>query len=260
MTQVLQSEIQKAVAAEEILSLLGRYQLIPHLLREVVIDRAIDNISYIQEEQFAACEQFYQNHHLITKAQRQAWLELHNLEPEQLTDIATRELKIEKFKQAMWEQKLNFYFLSRKQQLDKVIYSMIRVKDPGMAQEIYFRIQEGEQSFAELARKYSQGGETQTGGLFGPFELGRLDPKLARLLYSSQPGQLWGPIPLGEWQILLRLEKRFPAQLDKPMQQRLYQELFDDWLRRETRQLNGKEMLLQKLLNKHEYFSESLTN
>ena len=46
-----------------------------------------------------------------------------------------------------------------------MVYSLIRSKDPGVAQELYFRIQEGENTFSELARQYSQGSEAQTGGL-----------------------------------------------------------------------------------------------
>jgi len=48
---------------------------------------------------------------------------------------------------------------------------VIRTKDPGVAQELYFRIQAGEQSFAEVAREYSQGPEAYTCGLLGPVEL-----------------------------------------------------------------------------------------
>ena len=69
--------------------------------------------------------------------------------PEQLESVATRGLKIEKFKQVHWGQKLESYFLERKSQLDKVIYSLIRTEDHEVAQEFYFRLQEGEQTFAD---------------------------------------------------------------------------------------------------------------
>jgi hypothetical protein len=78
-------------------------------------------------------------------------------------------------------------------QLDKVVYSVIRTKDMGVAQELYFRIQEGEQSFSELAREYSQGPEALTGGLTGPVELILPPRPLAGMLSVSQPDQLWPP-------------------------------------------------------------------
>jgi parvulin-like peptidyl-prolyl isomerase len=153
----------------------------------------------------------------------------------QVEGLATRGLLIEKFKQTTWGHKLESYFLSRKGQLDRVIYSLLRTKEPGIAQELYFRIQEKEQSFAELARDYSQGPEAQTDGLIGPVELSTPHPTVAQLLRSSQPGQLCPPLRLGEWLVIVRLEKFIPAQLDAPMRQRLLNECFSTWL---SEQLN----------------------
>jgi parvulin-like peptidyl-prolyl isomerase len=116
-----------------------------------------------------------------------------------------------------------------------VIYSLIRTQEPGIAQELYFRIQEGEQSFADLAREYSQGSEAQTGGLIGPVELSVPHPVLAQMLRLSQPGQLCPPTRLGEWFLIVRLEKFIPAQLDASMRQRLLNECFNTWL---SEQLN----------------------
>lgn len=50
------------------------------------------------------------------------------------------------------------------------------------------------------------------------------------MLSVSQPGQLWPPLRLGEWLLIVRLEKLLPAQLDEPMRQSLLNELFEAWL------------------------------
>ena len=241
-----------------ITSLLSRYQMTPHLLREMVIDHAISPIHCTAEEQALAYKQFYQKRQITTEADRLAWLERHGVTLEQLADIATRELKISKFQQATWKNKLESYFLSRKQQLDQVIYSLIRVEDAGLAQELYFRLKEGEQSFAELAQTYSQGPETQTGGLIGPLELGKVSHNLAPLLLISHPGELWPPIPMRDSLLIIRLEKIIPAQMNESMKQRLYQELFEIWVKEQSKQLSYKTILLQKLAE-HEGESEALT-
>lgn len=126
--------------------------------------------------------------------------------------------------------------MGRKDKLDKVIYSLIRTQDIGVAQELYFRILEGEQSFAELARTYSQGPEAQTDGLIGPVELSVPHPSLAQILTLSQPGQLSPPTRVGEWLVLVRLERFIPAQMDDSMRRRLLNECFNNWLQE---QLNG---------------------
>jgi parvulin-like peptidyl-prolyl isomerase len=109
----------------------------------------------------------------------------------------------------------------------------------GIAQELYFRILEGEQTFGELAREYSQGPEAQTDGLIGPVELSVPHPTLAQMLTLSQPGQLCPPTRVGEWLVIVRLEKFIPAQMDDAMRRRLFNECFNTWLQEQLQQLGS---------------------
>jgi parvulin-like peptidyl-prolyl isomerase len=221
---------KRTIAAEEIISLLAGYQLLPQLLRELVIDEAITYVKCTSEEIADAYQQFYEQNQLTEEVAKQAWLQRYDMTLEQLERLAIRKLKTEKFKQANWGHKLESYFLQRKAQLDKVIYSLLRIQNLEIAQELYFRIQSQEQSFAELAREYSLGPEAQTGGLIGPIDLKTLHPKLVQMLSISQPGQLWLPTRIGEWFVIVRLEKFLPVQLDQSMRSRLLNELFETWL------------------------------
>lgn len=229
----------RSILAEDILPLLAGYQMLPQLLQELVIDQAVAPIACTPEEAEQAQQQFYAQSQITSDADRQGWLQRHGMTLDQLQALAERGLKIEKFKQATWGAKLESYFLSRKSQLDKVIYSLIRLQDLGIAQEVYFRILEKEQSFAELAREYSQGPEAQTDGLIGPVELSVPHPSLARMLSISQPGQLWPPTRVGDWLVIIRLEKFVLAQLDDAMRRRLLNECFNSWLQEQMTQLRA---------------------
>ena len=234
----------KTNSVNAIASLLSRYQMTPYLLSEMVIDQAIASVHCTAKEQTLAYQQFYQKRNITDP---QTWLERHGVTSEQLADIVTRELKISKFQQATWQHKLDSYFQTRKPQLDQVIYSLIRVEDAGLAQELYFRLKAGEQSFAELAQTYSQESAAQTDRLVGPIELGNVSQKLSPLLLMSHPGELWPPIPMRESLVLIRLEEFIPAQLNESMERRLYQELFDTWVINQSKQLSYKMIVLQKL-------------
>ncbi|MGP0128985.1 MAG: peptidylprolyl isomerase [cyanobacterium endosymbiont of Rhopalodia musculus] len=111
-----------------------------------------------------------------------------------------------------------------------MVYFLIRTKNPGIAQEFYFRIQEGESSFEKLARRYSEDAKAQTGGLIGPVHLNVPHPQISRILSTSQLGQLSKPIQIGKWWIILRLERYLSAQLDKPTRKKLLNELFQGCL------------------------------
>jgi parvulin-like peptidyl-prolyl isomerase len=227
------------ITSGEIISLLKQYGIMPQFMREVLIDCAIADIALTTEETLKACQQFYQQQQLTSDTGLETWLISRGLSREQLDHIITRNTKLEYFKQGNWENKLESYFLQRKAKLDRVIYSLIRVKDIGIAQELYFRIQEGEQSFSELATKYSLGSEAETGGLLGPIELSVPHPDLAKMLAASQPGKLLPPTRLGEWIAIVRLEKLLSSQLNESMRQRLLNELFENWIQTQYKQLIG---------------------
>lgn len=236
MSKVLHIRDQ-AIPSERIFTLLANYQMMPQLLRQIVIDQAIAHVNCTLQQQQQACQQFYQNYQLTAEADRQNLRALYDMTAEDLDALAMREQKIELFKQAKWGHKLDSYFLERKASFDQVIYAQIQTPNVELANELYFRLQNKEQSFAELARHYSQGPEAHTGGLVGPIELGKLDPALRPLLAVSHPGQLWMPLRLGQYAIIVRLEHHLPAQLNAAMRQRLLDELLENWLHTQLREL-----------------------
>lgn len=214
-----------------LLEQLHQHQLLPRLVQEVVIDQAIEPIDCDPEE---AYKTFCNQRNLLTAEQQQAWQAQNKLTQEQTHLLALREAKIATFKEQTWGSQTESYFLERKINLDRVLYSLIRTKDPSLAQELYFRLNDDGESFADLARHYSEGQEAQTGGLIGPVELGVPHPMIGRMLSVSQSGQLWSPTPIGEWYVITRLEKFVPAQFDASMRQRLLDELFKKWLQEIT--------------------------
>jgi glycosyltransferase involved in cell wall biosynthesis len=219
------------IHAQEILPLLTRYQILPQFKQGLIIDEAIETFSCTVEEQVKCCQEFWEHQKLTSEVEQKNWLQQHELRETEFVELATRNLRIEKFKQATWGKDLEPYFLRRKQQLDQVVYSLIRTRDADLARELYFRLLENEQPFADLARQYSLGAEAQTGGLIGPVALSLPHPKLAQILIASQVGQLSPPTRVGDWWTIVRLEKLLPAKLDEPMQQRLLNELFDNWIK-----------------------------
>lgn len=227
---------ERVIQDNEFYPLLAQYQLLPRLAREMIVDEAIADIDCTSEEQEQALAHFYQQYQITNEEQLQAWLTQAGMTQEQLNKFVTREIKLEKFKQEKWTHQLESYFLECKGQLDRVVYSLIRTKEAGIAQELYFRIQEGESQFADLAREFSEGGEAQTGGLIGPVELNVPHPRIVQLLTTLPAGQLSPPTMIGEWWIILRLEKYLASQLDDTLRQRLRNDLFQKWLNNQLQQ------------------------
>jgi parvulin-like peptidyl-prolyl isomerase len=242
MTKVFQVG-NTGVDLEDLPTLLSRYQLLPHLFKQLIIDQAIAEFDCTPDEKVSAIAAFYQQHRLETEADRLAWCKQNRTTQADIEISAVRQLLVNKFKIATFAAKVESYFMSRKQHLDRVIYSLIRTNDSNLAQELYFRIQEGEDSFADLAREHSQGVEASTGGVVGPTALSKPHPVIAKVLSVSQPGQLWAPMPLENWTVILRLEQLMPAQLDDSMRAHLIDELFEQWLQQQVQQVEMEPQL-----------------
>ncbi|MBW4552107.1 MAG: peptidylprolyl isomerase [Aphanocapsa sp. GSE-SYN-MK-11-07L] len=247
MTKVFQVG-SAGVNLEDLPSLLKRYQFLPHLYRQLIIDQAIAGLECSPEEKAVALATFYEQQQIASEDDRQAWLQKNDMTLEDLEAQSIRHVLVSKFKETAFTPQVETYFMKRKPDLDQVIYSLIRTDDIHLAQELYFRIQEGECAFADIARQYSQGMEASTGGMIGPTALSAPHPEITRILSSSKPGHLYTPVRLEQWVIILRLERLIPAQLDEMTRQRLIDELFERWLQKQTQAASRQALAISRHL------------
>lgn len=227
---------ERVYTSEDLIPLLSEYQILPKLAQEIIIDEALNKVECSPDEKTLAHNQFCQQHQLITEEQVQSWLDQQNMTSQQLEKMLLKKIKLDKFKESTWGSQVESYFAKRKNQLDRVVYSLIRTDKAEIAQELYFRIQEKETSFRELAMEYSQGSEAQTGGLIGPVEINAPHPKIAQLLTTMKPSQIVPPTRVGEWIVIIRLENYLSAELDGSMRQRMLDSMFREWLNEEISQ------------------------
>jgi parvulin-like peptidyl-prolyl isomerase len=230
-----------SIPADRLPTLLEQYRLVPQLAREMILDRAIADHRVSEDEQMEAIKRFYQQNQLNTDQDLERWLQQQRLSREGLVTLIERELRLQKFKTAKWEHQIESHFVQRKAQIDQVVFSMIRVKEVDVAEEIYFRILSQEATFPELAPRYSNGIEAKTKGISGPVELGRLDATLASALVIAQPEEVLAPMNISGWWVVIQLETLISAELDDPTRQRLTEELFTLWINEQTQQTMAAE-------------------
>lgn len=224
----------RILQSDELIPLLSKSNLLSRVIEEVIIDDAIADIELTEAEIQTAEAEFCQRNNISSPEEANAWAQRQYGTPDLIRTTAIRERKLAKFKEQTFAKEVDSYFLQRKSRLDRVLYSLIRTTQVGLAQELYFRVHDDGQSFADLAKEYSEGQEAKTGGLIGPVELSVPHPALAGLLSVSKPGQVWPPKRIGEWYVVVRLEKFFPAQLDEPTKARLLDEMFQTWMREQV--------------------------
>ena len=220
----------------EIASLVLRMGLLPKLARrqqeELIVSKVPIPNEWIEEQRQILLGDQPMVQFLSDRGWTESDLCLHLRRPEALR----------RFAKQRFGPGLEDAFLASRGGRDEVIYSLLRVRDAGLARELWIRLEEAETTFAEAAHQHGVGEEAQRKGVIGPMPIGLLQPEvLQEILRSLRPGELSAPRQLGEWHVLLRLEQLKTARFDEAMREQMLQDALNTFLQeRVKRVLDGE--------------------
>ncbi len=226
------------LSCERTSELVLRLKLMPQLLlrqeQEKIIDLVKIDLSTLSQQR----DQILAGTELID------FLKQNNWQQQDFDYHLARDESLRKFAKQRFGSGLEELFLASKELRDSVVYSLIRVRDPGLARELWIRLEESEMTFNEAASAYGEGPEAIHNGIMGPMPIGSLQPALlGEMLRNLRPGQLMPPHILGEWHLLLRLEQLTPARFDQQMINQLLDEQLNNFLQQRVQSIiNGLEL------------------
>ncbi len=229
--------IRAGNAGDEVaLSELARLGLLRPYLRQQLISELVDGDTepFSNEDSQAAFQAFAQERQITSQEVLERYRVEQLLSPQALEAQILRPLRLLRHGQRHFRVKAEARFLDRKTELDRVVYSLLRLKDQGLARELYLRLDEENASFADLAAAYAEGPEQSTRGIVGPVALTQAHPALADRLRTASPGQLLEPFRIEDWWVVVRLESLTPAVFDQATAGQMTQELLDQWLNEEV--------------------------
>tara|TARA_B100000674_G_scaffold457851_1_gene433584 strand:+ start:69 stop:782 length:714 start_codon:yes stop_codon:yes gene_type:complete len=217
----------------ETLALLRRHNLLKSLVRAEILCKIVETIDLSTEKRDQVWNNFKATNKLDNTELLETYLKNNGLKENDLRWQLELPTRVQIYSQKHFQHKAEARFLARKEQLDQIVYSLLRLQDGYLARELYLRISGGEANFADLAANYSQGPEAKTKGIIGPVPMTQAHPALSERLRTSQPGQLLQPFQIDKWWLVVRLERYEAAQFDDSTRQRMAQELFQEWLSEE---------------------------
>ncbi|MFZ9462638.1 MAG: peptidylprolyl isomerase [Vulcanococcus sp.] len=209
-------------------------QLLRPALRADLMLRTLATVPLTEEEQTQALSSFAQQQGIGDSDALNAHRARQGLTIAALHQLAEQPLRLQRYCADVFSPKAETRFLDRKTALDRVVYSLLRLPEAGLARELYLRIADGEADFAELAQQYSQGPERQTRGVVGPVPITQAHPALVRRLRSNPPGSLLEPFRIESWWVVVRIESYAPANFDDQTRDAMTRELFEAWLEEEV--------------------------
>lgn len=220
----------------EVLQLLARNQLLKTLLSKQILVDTLSDLSVAQEQEQQAIAGYCKQHQLSNEQALKDHLTREKLSMADFRLQVTLPIRIASYSATHFANKAEQRFLERKEQLDQVMYSLLRLKNGHLALELYLRIAEGEATFAELASDYSEGSENTKGGSIGPVPLRQAHPRLSEALRTNAPGTLLKPFQIEDWWLVVRVDRYTPVSFDDATRQLMCNELFQQWFQEEVNQ------------------------
>lgn len=218
----------------EALRLLADHGLLRSLLRQTLLADAVADQVLTEEERNLALQGFAKQRSLDSQEALERFCQAQLLSREALSRQVELPLRVQQHCQQHFGSKAEARFLERKHQLDQVVYSLLRLRNEGLARELYLQLQDGEANFADLAARHSEGPEKATRGIVGPAPLNQGHPLLVQRLRTAQPGVLLEPFQIEQWWLVVRLESLRPASFDPTIALQMSQELFEQWLEQQV--------------------------
>ena len=150
--------------------------------------------------------------------------------------------KVQKYCDINYSKSLNKHFYDKKENIDSVTYSMIRVKEYGLSKELYYRIKDDNVDFNQISKDYSIGIEKENSGFIGPLSLDKVHPKVKEKLKKCFLKFIHKPFKVNNEWIIIKLEEYIESKLDKKHLIKFKSELLDKDIEKELQIIYGNEL------------------
>lgn len=224
----------------DVLNMIRSRCMLKPLIQRLIVDDAVSKISINQQQINQAMSNFAQQQGISNQNELYQHCASNGISEEELINQVILPIKIAVYSQQEFGPKAESHFLQRKEDLDQVSYSLIRVTDKGLAHELYLQIEAGEVAFEKLAELHSQGPEKQSKGNIPLNALSRAHPVLRNKLRTVSEGILMEPFEIEQWWVIARLNERRSCEFDDAMRQRMSTELFNQWVDQSVDNIMGR--------------------
>lgn len=211
--------------------------LVENILRRNVIEAQIEKIGIdvnsIELQQ--AADKFRILNHLETAEATELWLESGNFSINDFEYIVTQDLLAHKLAEHLFGERVEQFFHQHVLDYSGAMLHEVILEDRDLAMEIFYSLQEGDLSFADVAHQYSSEIELRRrGGYIGKVSRQQLHPEISAAVFAAKPPQLIAPITTAVGIHLIQVDEIIIPKLDELLYQQILTEMFDRWLTEQT--------------------------
>ena len=221
------------------IKLLEKNNLLYKLIAQEVQEEKLLGVEINEEEKINLKNIFLAQNGLKTEEDLQNFLNKTQINEELFYSKICKPLKVKKYSLNHYIHMVEGRFIKKKDDLDSITYSLLRVSNYNLSQELFYRIQDGDSDFGKLSSEFSEGLEKNSKGIIGPVSISQTHPILRKLLISSKVGELNQPIKVNDFWVISRLESFNKAKLNDEMKLFLAQQIFEENIQEISVKLHG---------------------
>ena len=219
------------------LELLRKQTFLKPLIKTMIRDKLVEKITLDEILNTKLSEEFFKSRNIQKSENQEAFMKNNLIDNEDLKRLSTIKYKSNQISLNLFGNKSEEVFNKKKEDLDQYRYSIIQVKDPDLAQELYLKLESKENGFSELEAEHSIILDKNKKGFNDAVPLMRIHPLIRKILKSSEIGIINEPVNLGEFWVIIRLDEIIQAEFNEKMKETLSKELFEIFLERLTQEI-----------------------
>jgi parvulin-like peptidyl-prolyl isomerase len=208
-------------------------ELFKGVLRRQIIEQHAAQVGIIPlaEELQAAADHFRLVNQLETAEATWKWLQAHFLSVDDFEHLVAHGLTEERLARHLFGDRVEHFFHQNLLEYSGATIYEVVLEDRELAMEIFYSLQEGDLSFADVAYQYIRDPELKRrGGYVGTVGRKQLRPEVSAAVFAAQPPQLIKPVVTAVGIHLIQVEEIVEPKLDDNIRQRILMDLFEQWL------------------------------
>ncbi len=232
---------QRQISSQDLIQAARLSGKIPELsqgiLRRQIIEgeAASAGVDLAVEELQAAADKFRLVNRLDTAEATWSWLSANLLSVDDFEQLVAHNLLTEKLAEHLFGDEVERFFHQNLLDYSRAIIYEVVLEDQELAMEIYYSLQEGDLSFADVAYQYVKEPELRRrGGYVGLVGRKQLRPEISAAVFAAKPPQLIKPVVTAVGIHLIQVEELIQPKLDEQLRQRILMDLFNRWLEQQV--------------------------
>jgi parvulin-like peptidyl-prolyl isomerase len=235
---------QISISQEEIIQQLKFSRLMPKIIEEIASRKIISetakaqNIILSELEIQQAADSFRLQNNLSSSQATLNWLNKYNLSLEEFEQLIYDNSLALKLAQHLYGDRVESYFYEHKLDFTKAVIHEVILEDFDLGMELFYGIQEQEFSFWDVAHQYIEDPELRhRGGYRGSLKRTQFKPAISMAVFAAHPPQVLKPIVVEKQTYLIFVSEIIQPELDSEIRYVIMTDLFNQWLKKQIKQL-----------------------